>query len=110
VPKNAIFTREGPVLVDWTAAGCGLRLVAMALVLRSSWAARPFLRGYTRHVELTEEERERLSGLLLSRQLIDLALSFCRDPESVNAGRIPALQRESADRAQDRFRSAGPNG
>jgi Ser/Thr protein kinase RdoA (MazF antagonist) len=80
VPKNAIFTATGPVLVDWTSAGRGPRLASLALVLRSSWAAKPFLKGYARYVELTDEERERLAGILFSRQLIDHAFRLCRGP------------------------------
>jgi len=47
VPKNVIFTAEGPILVDWTSAGRGPRLASMTLVLRSGWAAKPFLKGYS---------------------------------------------------------------
>ena len=36
VPKNAVFTSGGPVLVDWAGAGRGPRLASLALVLRSS--------------------------------------------------------------------------
>ena len=38
VPKNVIFTADGPVPVDWTAAGRGPRLASMTLLLRSGWA------------------------------------------------------------------------
>src|ERR1700728_3626930 len=48
VPKNVIFTTDRPVLVDWTSAGRGPRLASMTLVLRSKWAAVPFMKGYTR--------------------------------------------------------------
>jgi Ser/Thr protein kinase RdoA (MazF antagonist) len=96
VPKNVIFTADGPVLVDWTSAGRGPRLASMALVLRSGWAAVPFMRGYTRIVTLTDDERERLAGLLFSRQLIDLVFRLCLDPTTVvsRAKRLAALRRE----------------
>src|SRR3954454_20565846 len=32
VPKNTIFTKDGPVLVDWAGAGRGPRLASLALV------------------------------------------------------------------------------
>ena len=98
-----IFTADGPVLVDWTAAGRGPRLASMALVLRSSWAAVPFMKGYARNVTLTDEERDRLAGLLFSRQLIDLVFRLCRDPESAvtRAKKLPALHRDSAAKARD---------
>jgi Ser/Thr protein kinase RdoA (MazF antagonist) len=104
VPKNAIFTAGGPVLVDWTSAGRGPRLASMALVLRSGWAAVPFMKGYAKAVTLTDEERDRLGGLLFSRQLIDLVFRVCREPGTAGtaasaARRIPALRRDAEAKA-----------
>jgi Ser/Thr protein kinase RdoA (MazF antagonist) len=96
VPKNVIFTADGPVLVDWTAAGRGPRLPSLMLVLKSSWAAAPFLKGYTRRVTLTGEERTRMPDLLFSRQLIDLAFRVGRDPATAASAvrKLPALRRQ----------------
>ena len=101
VPKNAIFTADGPVLVDWASAGRGPRLASMTLVLRSTWAATPFLKGYTKSVTLTAEERERLSGLLFSRGLIDRIFRVCRNPETAPAAAmtLATLRRESDKQA-----------
>jgi len=106
VPKNAIFTVDGPVLVDWTSAGRGPRLASLTLVLASGWAAAPFLKGYTKVVDLTNEERERLPGLLLSRQLIGLAFRVCRQPETMAAAakKLAVLQRQTRAQAQDLLR------
>lgn len=103
VPKNVIFTADGPVLVDWTSAGRGPRLPSMTLVLKSSWAAAPFVKGYSRVVTLTAEERERLPELLFSRQLIDRAFGVCRDPEKAvtTAKKLTALRRDSEAKARD---------
>ena len=102
VPKNVVFTADGPVLVDWTSAGRGPRLASMTLVLRSGWAAAPFMKGYARVVSLTEEERDRLSGLLFSRQLIDLVFRVCRDPKTTvsTAKKLTALRRDSESKAR----------
>jgi Ser/Thr protein kinase RdoA (MazF antagonist) len=112
VPKNAIFTADGPVLVDWTASGRGPRLPSMTLVLRSGWAATPFLKGYTRHVTLTAEERERLGGLLVSRALIDRAFRVCRAPETMTAtaDRLPALRRTATGHARAVLAEVFPDG
>jgi Ser/Thr protein kinase RdoA (MazF antagonist) len=101
VPKNVIFTADGPVLVDWTSAGRGPRLASMTLVLRSGWAAVPFMRGYARKVSLIEEERDRLAGLLFSRALIDAVFRACRDPKTVpgTAKRLGAVRRQSEEKA-----------
>jgi Ser/Thr protein kinase RdoA (MazF antagonist) len=103
VPKNVIFTAGGPVLVDWTAAGRGPRLPSLTLVLRSGWAAVPFMKGYARRITLTAQERDRLARLLFSRQLIDLVFRVCRDPESAvaRAKRLSALRRDSEAKARD---------
>jgi Ser/Thr protein kinase RdoA (MazF antagonist) len=103
VPKNVIFTAAGPVLVDWTSAGRGPRLASMTLVLRSGWAAVPFMKGYRRVVSLTDDERDRLPELLFSRQLIDVVFRVCRDPKTavITAKKLAALRRDSETKARD---------
>jgi Ser/Thr protein kinase RdoA (MazF antagonist) len=103
VPKNAIFTGDGPVLVDWTSAGRGPRLASMTLVLRSGWAAVPFMKGYSRLISLTDDERKRLPELLFSRQLIDRAFRVCREPKTAatTANKLMALRRESEAKAHN---------
>lgn len=103
VPKNAIFTAGGPVLIDWTSAGRGPRLASMTLVLRSGWAAVPFMKGYTRKISLDAAERERLAGLLFSRALIDLSFRVCLDPGTTPsaARKAASLRRESETKARE---------
>ncbi|HZT66497.1 MAG TPA: phosphotransferase [Acidimicrobiales bacterium] len=103
VPKNMIVTAEGPVLVDWTSAGRGPRLASMTLVLRSGWAAAPFMKGYARVVSLTDDERDRLPELLFSRHLIGLAFRVCGDPAlTVGAAKkLTALRRKCEATARD---------
>jgi Ser/Thr protein kinase RdoA (MazF antagonist) len=103
VPKNVIFTADGPVLVDWTSAGRGPRLASMTLLLRSGWAAVPFMKGYTRVVSLTDDERDRLAGLLFSRTLIQAVFRVCREPETVPAAakRLDTIRRESEKTADE---------
>jgi Ser/Thr protein kinase RdoA (MazF antagonist) len=103
VPKNVIFTAEGPVLIDWTSAGRGPRLPSMTLLLRSGWAAVPFMKGYARVISLTDDERDRLAGLLFSRMLIDAVFRTCRDPKLVpaTATKLRTLRRESDQKARE---------
>jgi len=103
VPKNVIFTADGPILVDWTSAGRGPRLASMTLVLRSRWAAVPFMKGYSKMVSLTDDERDRLAGLLFSRQLIDLVFGVCRDPSTTvrRAKKLTALRDDCEAKAHD---------
>jgi Ser/Thr protein kinase RdoA (MazF antagonist) len=83
VPKNTVFTKDGPVLVDWAGAGRGPRLASLAPVLRSGWAGPRFMRGYGGVVELDGEERRRAADVLMTRALIDIAFRVCREPEKV---------------------------
>jgi Ser/Thr protein kinase RdoA (MazF antagonist) len=101
VPRNAILTEDGPVLVDWASAGRGPRLPSMAMVLRSGWAAKPFLKGYQRFADLTDDERQRLAGLLFSRMLIDAVVRVCHEPAGAtsSAKRLPVLRREADEKA-----------
>lgn len=104
VPKNVIFTGDGPVLVDWTSAGRGPRLASMTLVLRSGWAAVPFMKGYLKVSSLTDDEWARLPGLLFSRQLIGLAFGVCRDPKTAakaSAKRLDSLRRQCEAKAEE---------
>jgi Ser/Thr protein kinase RdoA (MazF antagonist) len=103
VPKNVIFTADGPVLVDWASAGRGPRLASMSLVLRSGWAAGPFMKGYARIVSLTDEERDRLAGLLFSRSLIDAVFRACREPDKIRptAKRLPTMRRDCTHKAEE---------
>jgi hypothetical protein len=75
----------------------------MSLILRSGWAAKPFLRGYAHRICLTDEERERLAALLFSRRLIDQVFKVCRDPATAvaTASRLPALRRHCETTALD---------
>jgi len=103
VPKNVIFTADGPVLVDWTSAGRGPRLASMTLVLSSGWASVPFMKGYARVVSLTDDERDRLPELLFSRQLIGRVFRVCLDPKTAvtTAKKLTVLRRDSEAKARD---------
>lgn len=62
------------VIVGWAGSGRGPRLPALAWLLRTAAEGTPELvdavvRGYREHVELTDEERERLPGVLNLRPL-----------------------------------------
>ncbi|MDQ6782645.1 MAG: phosphotransferase [Actinomycetota bacterium] len=97
VPKNAVFTKDGPVLVDWTGAGRGPRHASLALVLRSSWAAVPFMEGYATQIELDADERRRAAEVLMVRALVDMAFRICREPTKVRQQmkRLAAVRRQT---------------
>jgi Ser/Thr protein kinase RdoA (MazF antagonist) len=98
VPKNTVFTKDGPVLVDWAGAGRGPRIASLALVLRSSWAGPRFMRGYATSIELDAEERRRAPDVLMTRALIDIAFRVCREPVKVRqqVRRLPSVRKQTA--------------
>ena len=53
-------------------------------------------------ITLTDDERERLPGLLFSRQLIDVVFRVCRDPAAVAAAakKLTALRRDCETKAR----------
>lgn len=57
-----------PVLIDWTGAGRGARLLSFAVLLGTALGAprlaAPIVEAYRRHVDLTDEELDRLPGAL----------------------------------------------
>lgn len=61
------------------------------------------MRGYSRVVSLTEDERRRLPDLLFSRQLIDLVFGVCRGPATAAtaAKRLTALRRQNEAKAHE---------
>ena len=75
----------------------------MTLILRSGWAARPFMSGYAEEIALTEEERGRLPELLFTRSLIDLCFRVCLKPETTTASakKLTALRRDSDAKARE---------
>jgi len=68
---NAISGPDGLVLVDWTGAGRGPRLASLSMLLHSAGPKNvaDVLSGYAQHQQLTEEERDRLEGVLWIRPL-----------------------------------------
>jgi Ser/Thr protein kinase RdoA (MazF antagonist) len=108
VPKNAIFTAAGPVLVDWTSAGRGPRLASLSLVLRSGWAAAPFLRGYFKAITLTDAERDRLARVMAARALINLTFDVCHDPSKATAAarKLPAMRDQCEGKAAELLSTA----
>jgi len=71
VVGNVIATTDGPVLIDWTGAGRGPRLAALASLLSAVGPRHvgEVMAGYLGHGDLTAEELDRLEGVLWIRPL-----------------------------------------
>lgn len=93
-PDHAVLTDSGPVVVNWKAAGRGPRLADLALLV---WGAEwgdgdgvaAAAEAYGKHVELTDEELDRLEAVMYLRPLYLTCFDFRR---SVMRGEQPTGQ------------------
>ena len=81
-PDHVLRTDQGPVAFNWTAAGRGPRLADFAWLMRVSWgdaeAIDAAVEAYCRHVTLTDEELDRLEGVMSIRPLYLDAFGYRR--------------------------------
>lgn len=72
-PDHVLRTEHGAVAFNWTASGRGPRLADFAWLMRVSWGdpklIEPAVEAYRRHVELTDEELDRLEEVMYIRPL-----------------------------------------
>lgn len=80
VPKNMVRVESGYAYVDWTGAGIAPRAVALGWILGPRVMA-----GYSESAVLSEEEWERLPGIIVGRGLVDLCFRLCFTPDKVEA-------------------------
>lgn len=90
-PDHALLTDEGPVAINWKAAGRGPRLADIAYLLwGAEWGdgdgVEAAVRAYRRHVELTTDELDRLEAVMYVRPLYLACFDFRR---SVTSGEQP---------------------
>ena len=89
-PDHVVVGDAGPVAIQWKAAGRGPRLADLAYLLWGTWLNADWIDAavgaYRRHVELTDEELERLEAVMYVRPLYLLSFDYRR---SVAAGRQP---------------------
>ena len=72
-PDHVLRTEHGAVAFNWTASGRGPRLADFAWLMRVSWGdpnlIDPAVEAYRRHVELNDEELDRLEEVMYVRPL-----------------------------------------
>ena len=82
-PDHALLTAQGPVAINWKSAGRGPRLADVAYLM---WGA-PWVNGdgigaavdaYRRHVELTDDELDRLETMMYVRPLYLVCFDYRR--------------------------------
>lgn len=81
-PDHAVMTADGPVVLNWKSAGRGPRLVDLGWVLWGCWNetdAIPVIDAYRRHIELTDEELDRLEAVMAIRPLYLTSFGYRRN-------------------------------
>lgn len=72
-PDHVIVSEHGPVAIQWKAAGQGPRLADFAYLMWGAWLKTDWIdaavRAYRQHVELTDEELDRLEAVMFVRPL-----------------------------------------
>ena len=87
-PDHAIFTKRGPVVINWKASGRGPRLADFAYLIwgTGSWNPRrpnqeridAAVNAYRRHIEPTKDELDRLEGMMYLRTLYLVCFGYRR--------------------------------
>src|SRR4051794_9234710 len=89
-PDHVLRTDQGAVVFNWTASGRGPRLADFAWLMRVSWGdpklIDPAVEAYCRHVDLTDEELDRLEEVMYIRPLYLDAFGYRR---TVANGQVP---------------------
>lgn len=87
-PDHAVLTNRGPFAINWKASGRGPRLADFAYLIwgTGSWNPRrpnqeridAVVNAYRRHVELTNDELDRLEAVMLIRTLYLVCFGYRR--------------------------------
>jgi Ser/Thr protein kinase RdoA (MazF antagonist) len=86
--SHAVVTDQGPVAINWKASGRGPRMADFAYLLwgTGAWSPRRLdqpcleaaVNGYRRHIEPTDEELDRLAGMMCIRPLYLVGFGYRR--------------------------------
>lgn len=81
-PDHVVVGPDGPVAIQWKSAGRGPRLTDIAFLLWGTWLDQTWIdaavSGYRRHVEPTDDELDRLEGVMQLRPLYLAAFDWRR--------------------------------
>ena len=82
-PDHVILSEQGPVAINWKAAGRGPRLADFAWLMWGTWRNADWISlavaAYREHVALTDDEIERLEAVMYIRPLYLGCFSYRRD-------------------------------
>jgi len=82
-PDHVIAGKHGPAAINWKASGRGPRLADFAWLMWGTWGNSDWIKlaveAYRRHVELSQEELERLDAVMHIRPLYLGCFGYRRD-------------------------------
>ena len=91
-PDHAVVSEQGPVAINWKAAGRGPRLADFAYLMWGTWlneeAIDAGVNAYRRHVEVTDDELDRLEAVMYIRPLYLMSIEYRR---YIDAGHEPKV-------------------
>ncbi|MEQ4209117.1 hypothetical protein ABN028_14570 [Actinopolymorpha sp. B17G11] len=81
-PDHVVVTEQGPVAIHWMGSGRGPRLADFAYLMWGTWlneeAIDAGVNAYSRHIELTDDELDRLEAVMRKRPLYLMAYTYRR--------------------------------
>lgn len=89
-PDHVIVTKQGPVAIHWMTSGRGPRLADFAYLMWGTWLNQDEIDAgvdaYRRHVELTDDELDRLEAVMRMRPLYLMSYVYRRHIETRHDG------------------------
>lgn len=109
---HALVSGQGPVAFNWKASGRGPRLADFAYLMWVTWLDEELIHAgvdaYRRHVELTDEELDRLEGVMCIRPLYLMGFDYRRHVDRHRGGEVewfdPEYIRSAAAATRAAFR------
>jgi len=81
-PDHAVMSEAGPVVINWKASGRGPRMADFAYLMWGTWldeqSITAAVNAYRRHIEVTDEELDRLDAVMGIRPLYLMAFEYRR--------------------------------
>jgi Ser/Thr protein kinase RdoA (MazF antagonist) len=106
-PDHVIVSEQGPVAIQWKAAGRGPRLADFAYLMWGTWLNTEWIDAavstYRRHVELTDDELDRLEAVMYVRPLYLVCFDWRR---SLASGHQPSGSEGWWDQPDPKYISA----
>jgi Ser/Thr protein kinase RdoA (MazF antagonist) len=107
---HAVLGERGPVAINWKASGRGPRIADLAYLMWGTWLNEELIgagvNAYRRHVELTDDELDRLEAVMCIRPLYLMGLDYRSHIDRHHGGEVEWFDPESIRAAAAATRAA----